>query len=167
MRCGRTYRWTRMHRHRALFRELGTFFAVRSWAGCITNMFGFDLRQAQVVHIHCVDTIALAVRADAEAAVAERLRGSGGIEWSLVPYRRPGLPLAKAIGATMKSGANVLVLANHGLVVAGQSVSEVAERLDRVCRAFAAKPRNAPRADLTKLEKAVEGSAYRLPTSAR
>jgi hypothetical protein len=36
-----------MHRHRALFRELGTFFAVRSWAGCITNMFGFDLRQAQ------------------------------------------------------------------------------------------------------------------------
>src|ERR1039458_4481334 len=47
MRCGRTYRWTRMHRHRALFRELGTFFAVRSWAGCITNMFGFDLRQAQ------------------------------------------------------------------------------------------------------------------------
>jgi rhamnose utilization protein RhaD (predicted bifunctional aldolase and dehydrogenase) len=125
------------------------------------------LPHAVVVHIHCVDTIALAVRADAEAAVAERLRGSGGIEWSLVPYRRPGLPLAKAIGATMKSGANVLVLANHGLVVAGQSVSEVAERLDRVCRAFAAKPRNAPRADLTKLEKAVEGSAYRLPTSAR
>src|SRR5664279_2465001 len=49
MRCGRTYRWTRMHRHRALFRELGTFFAVRSWAGCITNMFGFDLRQAQAL----------------------------------------------------------------------------------------------------------------------
>ena len=38
-----------MHRHRALFRELGTFFAVRSWAGCITNMFGFDLRQAQAI----------------------------------------------------------------------------------------------------------------------
>ena len=24
-----------------------TFFAVRSWAGCITNTLGFDLRQAQ------------------------------------------------------------------------------------------------------------------------
>jgi hypothetical protein len=24
------------------------FFAARSWAGCITNMSGFDLRQAQV-----------------------------------------------------------------------------------------------------------------------
>jgi hypothetical protein len=25
------------------------FFAARSWAGCITNMSGFDLRQAQRV----------------------------------------------------------------------------------------------------------------------
>ena len=25
----------------------GPFFAARSWAGCTTNMFGFDLRQAQ------------------------------------------------------------------------------------------------------------------------
>jgi len=26
-----------------------TFFAIRSWAGCIINMSGFDLRQAQAV----------------------------------------------------------------------------------------------------------------------
>jgi hypothetical protein len=25
----------------------GPFFAARFWAGCTTNMFGFDLRQAQ------------------------------------------------------------------------------------------------------------------------
>jgi hypothetical protein len=36
-----------MHRHHAVFTEQGTFFAVRSWADFITNMFGFDLRQAQ------------------------------------------------------------------------------------------------------------------------
>jgi hypothetical protein len=36
-----------MHRRRAPFRALDTFFAVRSWAGCITNMSGFDFRQAQ------------------------------------------------------------------------------------------------------------------------
>jgi hypothetical protein len=30
-----------------VFTEPGIFFAVRSWADCITNMFGFDLRQAQ------------------------------------------------------------------------------------------------------------------------
>lgn len=38
-----------MHRHHAVFTEPGIFFAVQSWADCITNMFGFDLRQAQVV----------------------------------------------------------------------------------------------------------------------
>src|ERR1700687_406977 len=37
-----------MHQYRAPFRELDTFFAVRSWVDCITNMSGFDLRQAQV-----------------------------------------------------------------------------------------------------------------------
>ena len=31
----------------ARFREQGVFFVFQSWAGCITNMFGFDLRQAQ------------------------------------------------------------------------------------------------------------------------
>jgi hypothetical protein len=49
----RTYRWVRMHRHRAVFTEPGIFLAVRSWADCITNMFGFDLRQAQAFMSNC------------------------------------------------------------------------------------------------------------------
>ena len=28
-------------------KRAGPFFAARSWAGCTTNMFGFDLREAQ------------------------------------------------------------------------------------------------------------------------
>src|SRR6478609_7714957 len=48
MRRARTYRWTRMRPYRTRFREQGVFFAFQSWAGCITNMFGFDLRQAQL-----------------------------------------------------------------------------------------------------------------------
>src|SRR6478609_10871265 len=47
MRCARTYRWTRMRPYRARFRGQGVFFAFQSWAGCITKIFGFDLRQAQ------------------------------------------------------------------------------------------------------------------------
>ncbi len=35
-----------MRPYRARFREQGVFFAFQSWAGCITNIFGFDLRQA-------------------------------------------------------------------------------------------------------------------------
>src|ERR1700682_1487579 len=38
-----------MRRSRAPSNWPGPFFAARSWAGCTTNMFGFDLRQAQVV----------------------------------------------------------------------------------------------------------------------
>ena len=30
--------------------RFSVFFAFQSWAGCITNIFGFDLRQAQVHH---------------------------------------------------------------------------------------------------------------------
>jgi hypothetical protein len=37
-----------MRPYRARFREQGVFFAFQSWAGCITNIFGFDLRQAQL-----------------------------------------------------------------------------------------------------------------------
>jgi hypothetical protein len=36
-----------MRPYRARFRGQGVFFAFQSWAGCITNIFGFDLRQAQ------------------------------------------------------------------------------------------------------------------------
>src|SRR5258705_11329451 len=48
MRYGRIYLWRRMRRSRAPSNWPGPFFAARSWAGCTTNMFGFDLRQAQV-----------------------------------------------------------------------------------------------------------------------
>src|SRR6478672_9558359 len=36
-----------MRPYRARFREQGVFFAFQSWAACIINIFGFDLRQAQ------------------------------------------------------------------------------------------------------------------------
>ncbi len=35
-----------MRPYRARFRGQGVFFAFQSWAACITNIFGFDLRQA-------------------------------------------------------------------------------------------------------------------------
>jgi len=44
----RIYPWRRMHPSRAPSIAPGTFFVAQSWAGCITNMPGFNLRQAQV-----------------------------------------------------------------------------------------------------------------------
>jgi rhamnose utilization protein RhaD (predicted bifunctional aldolase and dehydrogenase) len=116
-----------------------------------------------VVHIHCVHTIALAVRRDGEEIARERLRGLGDVACVFAPYRKPGLPLAQAILERLTKGANVFVLANHGLIVAGETVEEVADRIARVCGAFAAPAGPAPPADLEKLASLVEGTGYRLP----
>src|ERR1700690_1265999 len=43
----RTYPWRKMRRSRAPSIAPGTFFVAQSWADCITNMAGFNLRQAQ------------------------------------------------------------------------------------------------------------------------
>jgi len=121
--------------------------------------------QTVVAHIHCVETIALAVRRDCQALVAARLSSLKDVVCVHVPYRRPGLPLAKAIAAALVPGANVFILGNHGLVVAGASVAEIEQRLALVCDALASPARPAPPADFDRLARAVQGSEYRLPQS--
>jgi rhamnose utilization protein RhaD (predicted bifunctional aldolase and dehydrogenase) len=116
-----------------------------------------------VIHIHCVNTIALAVRCDGEALVRERLRPHADVVSAFVPYRKPGLPLALAISERLTKDTNIFVLANHGLVVAGETVAEVADRTTRVCDAFSALARTAPQADTQKLALIVERTDYRLP----
>jgi rhamnose utilization protein RhaD (predicted bifunctional aldolase and dehydrogenase) len=81
--------------------------------------------QRVVLHVHCVNTIALAIRADAKVQFELRLSGEN---WAFVPYARPGLQLARAINSVIKPNTNILILQNHGLVVAADSV-EAAERL--------------------------------------
>jgi rhamnose utilization protein RhaD (predicted bifunctional aldolase and dehydrogenase) len=116
-----------------------------------------------VVHIHCVNTIALAVRRDGESLVRERLRPHADVALAFIPYRKPGLPLAHAIAERLTEDTNVVVLANHGLVVAGETVVEVADRIEGVCEALSSPARASPQADTEKLASIVEGSEYRLP----
>src|ERR1700736_3000630 len=68
-----------------------------------------------VVHVHSVRTIAWAVRADMPAPLTDRL---AGLRWEWIPYIHPGLILGKEIRARLSSKPDVLVLGNHGLVVA-------------------------------------------------
>ena len=89
--------------------------------------------QRVVVHVHCVNTIAWAIRIDAEQRLAEKLKH---FDWAFIPYARPGLPLANAITARLKPGTDVLVLGNHGLVVAAETVAEAEALLDRVVSAL-------------------------------
>lgn len=115
--------------------------------------------QRVVLHVHCVDTIAWAVRRDCEKAIAERLEG---LNWAFVPYARPGLPLAMEIAAHSGGMPSVLVLGNHGLVVAADSVEATGELLREVKQRVLLEPRRvAAKGAVATLAAANPG--YRLP----
>lgn len=116
--------------------------------------------QRVVLHVHCVDTISLAVQADCEAQVAKRL---DGLEWAYVPYRRPGLPLAQGIAERLRQGVDVLILANHGLVVAAETVAGAEALLNRVTRLLVRPPREVAEPDIAALTALAGNPGYRLP----
>lgn len=116
--------------------------------------------QRVVVHVHCVETIASAVEVGCEDRLAEPL---AGLDWAFVPYCRPGLPLARAIAARRRPDTDVLVLGNHGIVVAADTVAAADAMLAEVRRRLARPARTAPPADLDRLLR-LAGSRYRLPT---
>lgn len=119
--------------------------------------------QRVVVHVHCVETIAAVCLSDAVERLTARL---SGLNWSFVPYVRPGAPLGRAMLRHLTAETNVLVLGNHGLVVAADSVAEaerlraeVSQRLARVARA-------APKPDREVLQ-AAAGDGYSIPDDDR
>jgi rhamnose utilization protein RhaD (predicted bifunctional aldolase and dehydrogenase) len=124
-----------------------------------TSVHGL-MPQPVVLHVHCVNTIAFAARADGEAALAPLLTA---FNWAWVPYARPGLQLSRAIKKALRPGVDVLVLGNHGLAVAADTVSAAAALLQKVVAAVTIAPRLGPQPDLAALEAAALGSAYRLP----
>ena len=117
--------------------------------------------QRVVVHVHCVNTIAWAIRSDAEQRIREKL---SGFNWAFIPYARPGLPLAGAISARLQPGVDVLVLGNHGLVVAADSVEAADALLSRAVAALARPVRAAAAVDMATLEKHAAGTGYQPAT---
>ncbi len=90
-----------------------------------TSVHGL-MPQRVVAHVHCVDTIAWAIQKNAEAEIGRLL---AGLPYAFIPYARPGLDLSAAIAARLKPNTSILVLQNHGLVVAADSVEAVEKLL--------------------------------------
>lgn len=88
--------------------------------------------QKYVLHVHAIDPLALLVGANPRAAFAATL--ASDIAWCLVDYFKPGANLAKAVSeAADDLGAmDVVMLANHGIVVAAETVSELNQKLARI-----------------------------------
>jgi rhamnose utilization protein RhaD (predicted bifunctional aldolase and dehydrogenase) len=113
--------------------------------------------QSVVAHVHCVNTIAWAIQQNSREALAKKL---ASFNWAYVPYARPGRPLAKAISQVLRPGSNVLVLENHGLAVAAQTVADTEHLLKRVVADLTRPVRPALPTDLDSLAKQAQGSDY-------
>jgi len=98
-----------------------------------------------VLHVHCVRSLALAVRRDAKRSLAARLDGHA--RWHFVPYARPGLPLLPGILKGIARAAEVFVLGNHGLIVVGESVDSALGLLHATTARLHQTPRAVPAVD--------------------
>lgn len=122
------------------------------------------MHQRVVVHVHCVETIAVAVREDAEAVLNTLLADH---DFVFVPYIRPGLPLARDIMTRLTPQTNVIVLGNHGLVIAADTLTEAETLLRTVSARLRQVARGAPAPRLDALSELIGDSNFRLPTSER
>ncbi|NDY92931.1 class II aldolase/adducin family protein [Ideonella livida] len=132
---------------------------------------------AVVLHVHAVDAIAWGVL---PPAPGEGLQGPplglaaalAAFRWTWVPYARPGLDLTRAVAARLDAalpgqGPDVLLLANHGLVVGGDTAEMAAGRLTGVVSALRRPLRPLPAVDTSALAALAQASDWALPTHAR
>ena len=124
-----------------------------------TSLHAF-LPQPIVLHVHSVNAIAWCIRAEGAAALGDRLEG---LNWAWLPYCRPGLPLATQAAALAARGRapDVLLLGNHGLVVAGADTAATEALLAEVEKRLHLEPRPAPPARMARLGGLAQGSPYR------
>ncbi len=117
-----------------------------------------------VLHVHSVNTIAWAVRADGEHNLRQRL---AGLEWAWIPYLSSGLPLAGAIQQAVTANPNiqVFILANHGLVVCGNSPHSAEALLRDVETRLALPPRATPEPNWDQLNAIAERISWRVPAN--
>ena len=107
------------------------------------------LPQRVVIHVHSVRAIGWAARAYGAAGVAALLEN---VRWSWIPYTHPGIPLAIRIQHEIEKRPDVLILENHGLVVAGDDCAAAEELLREVERRLNGPVRQAPPPDLDRLQ---------------
>ena len=94
-----------------------------------------------VLHLHPVEILAHLVRRDADDILGARLPLA--VRWASVAYAKPGAALARALAEALasKPGTDAIFMHNHGIVIGGESVDDVAEILDTLSKALAIAPR--------------------------
>lgn len=90
----------------------------------IETTFHAALDHTVVVHTHSIATLTHAISPEGCTAAKDKLHG---LNYTLVPYAKPGIPLTKAIMSRVSPETTVIILQNHGLICCGKSVSEVSD----------------------------------------
>jgi rhamnose utilization protein RhaD (predicted bifunctional aldolase and dehydrogenase) len=96
--------------------------------------------QRVVLHLHAVEVLAYLVRAswqDDFAALLDR-----AVEWTAVPYKKPGADLAAAVSLVLcdKVDAKVVFLESHGVVIGGNNIDEIGAILTALIEALRTVP---------------------------
>lgn len=89
-----------------------------------------------VVHLHAVEILSHLVRVNARQKI-EDLVGDA-VKWIFVDYFKPGADLARAVSAklTDRPDADIVFLANHGVVIGGNSISSIEQTIFRLTNVF-------------------------------
>lgn len=83
-----------------------------------------------VFHYHSVGVICHAIAEQGKALLDGKLQG---MNWAWVPYCKPGIPLTRAIrDAIADKPADVIVLANHGVIITGEDLDAIASKIEDV-----------------------------------
>ncbi len=122
-----------------------------------TTMHGV-LPHPVVIHVHSVAAIACAVQVEAQEFARTRL---DGLRWAFIPYIHPGVPLAQRIETELVHQPDVLLLGNHGLVVAGSECDSAETLLGEVERRLAVSPRAAAIPDWNVLQQLAKGTEWK------
>lgn len=96
--------------------------------------------QRVVLHLHAVEVLAHLVRASWQADFAALLDRS--VEWTAVPYKKPGADLAAAVRLALCDtvDAKVVFLQSHGVVIGGNDIDEIGATLSALTDALRTVP---------------------------
>ena len=96
----------------------------------IETTFHALLDATYIFHFHSVGVICHAIVAQGKSLLEEKLQG---LNWAWVPYRKPGVPLTRAIReAIADKRADVIVLANHGVIITGDELDDISAKIQAV-----------------------------------
>ena len=115
-----------------------------------------------VIHVHSVNTIAWAIRRNAETTLKAAL---AELRWHWIPYVGSGIPLAREIAKRIASApeTEIFVLGNHGLVVCAEDCERAEMLLNEVEHRLVIAPRSSPEPDIALLRTIADSTHLCLP----